>query len=540
MNPVEMKGHYLPNTLVLFINFPISYHLMQCHTQPRILEAIIATNPLKGKFFTCLETTVSLTPSESSLKALSTLGLFGKVVAPMIVDENALVDFVGKTWKKKVSVVAMEDLERISDCFEFGFEAVEDRDWVLQNGPWCFRGYTIVLKEWSPKTAGLIVFKWLRTWLQIHNLPHEYFSCANGNLLGSLAEKVVKVDIEDDKPFTWSKVLRVLMDIDFEKPLVSSCFFNLANGVKQWLQFKYEKVGIFYYKCGTLGHQRRGCSISSPVMIVNRDDKPFPMFGSWLSPSSANGDVFTSLKSEMVRGVQARSQGIKARAPPPLQAVDGIEGERLKPLGPSNAWQFRNPLKTTARPFDATRTEEIVQAVWLPRPPSKAPAQALATSGNKGDKGQVFGEKDSATKSVLALEGRSTSIVETSLNLEKEALNVVGGGPYDIGLSTLGGPAVGSSDAMGPHGLICFPSAKDNSCGGLLQTNKDSILSGFVDKAHSTTILGQREPTEADNNKMIKVDGLGPCKIVMRKVLWLIFFEAQENYFMILLNILGN
>ncbi|KAF4396466.1 hypothetical protein G4B88_019266 [Cannabis sativa] len=440
------------------------------------MEVIIATNPLKGKCFTCLETTISLIPSESSLKALPALGLFGKVVAPMNVDENAMVDFAAKTWKKKVSVVAMEDHERISNCFEFGFEAVEDKDKVLQNGPWCFCGYTIVLKEWSPKTVGPVVFKWLRIWMQIHNLPHEYFSCANGNLLGSLAGKVVKVDLEDDKPFTWSKVLRVLVDIDFEKPLVSGCFFDLANGVKQWLQFKFEKVGIFCYKCGILGHRRRGCSLSSPVMISDTD-----------------------------RGVQARSQGNKVRAPLPSRAVDGNGGDRSKPPGPSNARRFRNPLKTTSRPIDAT--------------------------GSEGDKGHVFGEKFSTTKPVLALEGRNASILETGLNLEKEALNGVGGGPIDIGPSTLVGPAVGSSDVMGPHGLNCLPSAIVNGGGGPLQTHKDSNLSGVVDKAHSTTMLDQKESNEAINNKLNKSAGLGAVQNSEEKRALAHFFEAQENLF---------
>uniref|UniRef100_A0A803QI52 DUF4283 domain-containing protein n=1 Tax=Cannabis sativa TaxID=3483 RepID=A0A803QI52_CANSA len=369
------------------------------------MEVIIATNPLKGKCFTCLETTISLTPSESSLKALSALGLFGKVVAPMNVDENAMVDFAAKLGKKRSQL------------------------WLWRT----MKGSLIALN------SGLKLWK---TEIRFYRMVH---GASVGTL--SLAGKVVKVDLEDDKPFTWSKVLRVRVDIDFEKPLVSGCFFDLAN----------EMTNHFL------------CSVFGFLLLQLME-----MF-------------FSGLNSDTDRGVQARSQGNKARAPLPSRAVDGNGGDRSKPPGPSNARRFRNPLKTTSRPIDAT--------------------------GSEGDKGHVFGEKFSTTKPVLALEGRNASILETGLNLEKEALNGVGGWPIDIGPSTLVGPAVGSSDVMGPHGLNCLPSAIVNGGGGPLQTHKNSNLSGVVDKAHSTTMLDQKESNEAKNNKLNKSAGLGATKI---------------------------
>uniref|UniRef100_A0A803Q2A4 Reverse transcriptase n=1 Tax=Cannabis sativa TaxID=3483 RepID=A0A803Q2A4_CANSA len=48
------------------------------------------------------EASVTLTLCASSLKVLSTFCLFGKVVAPMLVDEATVIDFVAKTWHKPV------------------------------------------------------------------------------------------------------------------------------------------------------------------------------------------------------------------------------------------------------------------------------------------------------------------------------------------------------------------------------------------------------------------------------------------------------
>ncbi|KAF4361229.1 hypothetical protein G4B88_000627, partial [Cannabis sativa] len=232
------------------------------------MEVVNTLCPLnKGKSFSCIEAYVTLSPSTSSLKALSTLCLYGKVVAPMVVDADAISEFVTNRWQKK-----------------------------------------------------------------IYNLPHEYFSVAKGMLLGATIGKVCKVDLEEDKPVAWKLFLRVQVDIDIGNPLVSGCFFDLASGVKKWLQFKYEKIGIFCYFCGRLGHQRRGCSLSTPVTVANLDDIPFPMYGPWMSTASRYHDVFSSevMKPLAVVASEAPTTTIDCAGP---SANHRAGGARLEMLG---------------------------------------------------------------------------------------------------------------------------------------------------------------------------------------------------------------
>ncbi|KAF4386295.1 hypothetical protein G4B88_003512 [Cannabis sativa] len=270
------------------------------------MESIIVSNSsLKGKCFSCLETSVSLVPSDTSLKALSSCCLFGKVIAPMVVEEINVTDFVAKTWKIPVSVAAVVDEVKSSNVFKFGFECAEHRNWAMENGPWCVRGYSLVLRAWTPTVDGPVAFNLLRAWIQIHNLPHEYFSKANGCLLGGLVGKVVQVELDEGKPAAWCNFLKVLVDIDVEKPLFSGYFFDVASKVKKWIQVKYEKISIFCYFCGSLGHQRRGCKLTSLVTVSNSDGIPFPMFGPWLSTLSSYQCVFSGPNSIASRRLPA-------------------------------------------------------------------------------------------------------------------------------------------------------------------------------------------------------------------------------------------
>uniref|UniRef100_A0A803PL64 DUF4283 domain-containing protein n=1 Tax=Cannabis sativa TaxID=3483 RepID=A0A803PL64_CANSA len=191
---------------------------------------------LKGKAFSCVKASISLTPSATSLKVSSSLCLFGKVVAPMVMDAGDVTDAVTKNWQKRVVVSSLSN--SCPNCFKLGFENTLDRDWALDHGPWSFKGYTFALRMWSPSCDGSVTIDIINLWVQIHNLPHEFFSNANGHLLGSLIGKVIKVELEEDNPMSWNLFLRVLVEVNIEKLLVSGCYFDLANGVKRWLQFK--------------------------------------------------------------------------------------------------------------------------------------------------------------------------------------------------------------------------------------------------------------------------------------------------------------
>ncbi|KAF4358645.1 hypothetical protein G4B88_007895 [Cannabis sativa] len=174
-----------------------------------LVNASLTTSPLRGRCLSVNEALIKLVPSESSRKALSTFCLLGKVVAPMTVSEANVVDFVAKAWKFPVTVVALSEGPASNNCFELSFAREEDRCWALDHGPWCIRGYSFFLQVWSPTNVSPVKSDMLRTWVQVHNMPHDYFSKANGHLLGGKAGSVIHVDLQEDNPPSWGKYLKV-------------------------------------------------------------------------------------------------------------------------------------------------------------------------------------------------------------------------------------------------------------------------------------------------------------------------------------------
>ncbi|KAF4358377.1 hypothetical protein G4B88_008537 [Cannabis sativa] len=469
----------------------------------------------RGKAVSCVEATISLNPSASSLKALSSLCLVGRVVAPMVVDEDDVKEYVTKNWLKKVAVLAMDDGLSKPNTFKLGFDCEEDRQWALDQSPWSFKGYSFVLCSWKLGGEGINSVDKINLWVQIPNLPHEYFSVDNGKLLGGLSGKVLKVELEEDKPFSWHLFLRVLVELNIENSLFLGCFFDLDSGIKRWLQFKYEKVGIFCYFCGRLGHQRKGCTLSSPSTVANSVGVPFPLFGPGLSTASKFHDVFTS--TVMKRGSTSSTGsiavdvlGVGTETVPRI----AVAGANLKDFGD------RSPSRAvTMMDRDFSGRGKGMQKKWIPKKKSAGSCRGRAEMGNKVMENLNSDGKLSASfPNILPLTGGYKGENQVGLinatNMEKPPLIMTDAVTDTLSIGKGGGPSrldgpTGPKAKCGKNGFFgseegCGPVALFNS--GPVLSNSKQVGSGvlfynskaIIEKAFEIGDNSQPEPTLKD------------------------------------------
>ncbi|XXG40678.1 hypothetical protein AAC387_Pa01g1336 [Persea americana] len=113
---------------------------------------------------------------------------------------------------------------------------------------------------------------WLEENEQPHNVPlfHTSFWVQIYNLsIGFLSEKILK-DIgnyiglfldsnENNLMGVWRNYMRVRVSIDVRKPLQRRMRIKKAGGEWIWIDFKYERLNIFCFICGLLGHTEQQC-----------------------------------------------------------------------------------------------------------------------------------------------------------------------------------------------------------------------------------------------------------------------------------------
>ncbi|KAF4369748.1 hypothetical protein F8388_018805 [Cannabis sativa] len=153
------------------------------------MALVNATKPgSKGKCISIVDASVALVPCASTVKALSSFCLYGKLVAHMFAEGSKVQEYLLKTWERPVTVGALEGSKNLN-CFVFSFKNAEDSQWALDNAPWCVQGYTLVFSSWTPRVGNEFSISSLQVWVQFYLLPREYFSGANGELLGPRAVK---------------------------------------------------------------------------------------------------------------------------------------------------------------------------------------------------------------------------------------------------------------------------------------------------------------------------------------------------------------
>lgn len=204
------------------------------------------------------ETSIHLEEDESTIKEADHIALVGKIISDKPLNHGAVKNMLAKAWGNP-NDLQMADMG--VNLFLFTFNSRDEALVVLHKSPWYVMGKLISLQIWNPHIAMYeILFSKVSFWIQLQDLPLEYFSVKNaGKILTHLG---VILEIEDPtidgkliRPF-----IRARVELDIKLPLSTGCWVPRKNLPKAWVSIKYERLQDLCFKCGIIGHEQKVCT----------------------------------------------------------------------------------------------------------------------------------------------------------------------------------------------------------------------------------------------------------------------------------------
>ncbi|XP_004293574.1 PREDICTED: uncharacterized protein LOC101304253 isoform X1 [Fragaria vesca subsp. vesca] len=147
------------------------------------------------------------------------------------------------------------------NLFLFVFGNMEDKQRVLDNGPWHFDNALLVL-DYTDGTVSPSEMKLNHAdlWVQVHNLPLLGMNVVLGRRIANYLGKCLEVEEEGDGE-CWGKYMRLRVRLDVMQPLRRGMKICLEGCEPIWVDFKYEGIPEFCYHCGIWGHNESECEV---------------------------------------------------------------------------------------------------------------------------------------------------------------------------------------------------------------------------------------------------------------------------------------
>ncbi|KAA3482762.1 reverse transcriptase [Gossypium australe] len=142
--------------------------------------------------------------------------------------------------------------ERRAEVFSMDLER------VLKGCPWTFNNHLLVLHtiQWGEDPLRIPLIK-APFWIQIHDIPIGFFSenlaIQLGNFIGEFMEYNGSNLSKENRNY-----MRIRVKIDVRRPLKRRKQI-LCYGKFSYVKFRYERLSLFCFFCGRLGHNDSFC-----------------------------------------------------------------------------------------------------------------------------------------------------------------------------------------------------------------------------------------------------------------------------------------
>lgn len=187
--------------------------------------------------------------------AVDDLSLIGLVVT----DKELSINFIRANALRLLHPVKGAEIRSIgTNTFVIRFNHPLDRMKALRGCPWVLDKYALILEPIHPnKKHEDHVLTRLPIMVRVFQLSLANRSEQVARLLGNSLGEFVEVPKETDSHY--SPYFRIKIYLDITKVLKRGLNFQGVDGKRQWLPVAYERLPLFCFLCGILGHGEVDC-----------------------------------------------------------------------------------------------------------------------------------------------------------------------------------------------------------------------------------------------------------------------------------------
>ncbi|XP_068331391.1 uncharacterized protein At4g02000-like [Pyrus communis] len=195
-----------------------------------------------------LEKSMEITTMERGIK------LVGTALTHKVLNKWGVRNILRATWKE---MGEFEVKWAHGNTFIITVQDERSAERILSQVPWAVMKQNFSIKRWPPELAiEEIPMELVPFWVQIRGVP--LCLCTETNVRRLAKEIGELMEIED--PAKARGFLRVRVIINTKNPLAKGCWIPRESNTDSWIEFRYERLQDFCYKCGRIGHANNECA----------------------------------------------------------------------------------------------------------------------------------------------------------------------------------------------------------------------------------------------------------------------------------------
>jgi len=239
-----------------------------------------------------------------------------------------------------------------NNLYQFSFEKDKDISRVLKGEPWIIKNVWLKLYLWNISTIIQdLDFQHAPLWIQVWGLPLHCKTVAMGMQLGSQIGKVEEAAVYDH--LDNAKIIKIKMQFDITKPVRASMYIGNDQDGINWVDFRYENLLLFCFKCGIIGHSLENCEDNNsglPEGIVNPR-------GPWLR-STVYGKRIHEKKDKKFHSNPMKSVSGSQFSPIPKAMLEQMANLKIRKGQSAHGHNTSTPTASTTQPKQPAQSNQ--------------------------------------------------------------------------------------------------------------------------------------------------------------------------------------